>query len=79
MMTEEETGDENNYIRHRQSWRSHKFNGFIDKLNECKNPKSLAKQRDCGEDIYREAPQNAQKWMIDDGEIESGGDSGVLN
>lgn len=68
MMTEEETGTENNYIRHRQSWRSRRFNTFIDKLDESKNPKTLAKQRDCGENIVREAPHNTKKWMIDDGE-----------
>lgn len=66
MMTEEETGTEDNYIRHRQSWRSRRFNIFIDKLDESKNPKSLAKQRDCGEDVDREPPLNAKRWMIED-------------
>lgn len=60
MMTEEETGSDNNYIRHRQSWQSRKFNSFLDKLDDCKNPKSLAKQRD----IVREVPRNAKRWMI---------------
>lgn len=64
MMTEEETGSENNYVRHRQSWRSRKFNSFLDKLDDCKNPKSLAKQRDIGENVVREVPRNAKRWMI---------------
>ncbi len=63
MMTEEETGAENNYIRHRQSWRSSKFNLLVDKLDNCKNPQSLAKQRELGDVIVRTPPPN-EKWMI---------------
>ncbi len=58
MMTEEETGAENNY---RQSWRSSKFNHLVDKLDNCKNPQSLAKQREL---VVRTPPPNAKKWMI---------------
>lgn len=43
MMTEEETGAEENYILHRPSWRSNKFNQLMDKLDE-ENGKSLARQ-----------------------------------
>lgn len=49
MMTEEETGAEDSYIRLRQSWCSEKFNQLMmDKLDEEKG-KSLARQREVGE------------------------------
>lgn len=34
MMTEEETGTEDNYIRHHQSWHSSTFNKFMDKIDD---------------------------------------------
>ena len=34
MMTEEETGIDDDYIRHHQSWRSSKFNDFINNLDK---------------------------------------------
>ena len=43
MMTEEETGSEYNYICHHQSWRSITFNELMDKLDEDKSSRSLAK------------------------------------
>ena len=49
MMTEEETGMENNYIRHRQSWCSTRFNRFMEQLDEEKSTKSLARQRESGD------------------------------
>lgn len=64
MMTEEDTGTENNYIRHRQGWRSCKFNSLMDKLDGSKNIRSLAKQREVGLDVVRSTPPNAKKWMI---------------
>ena len=33
MMTEEETGDEDDYIRHRPAWRSQDFNKMVDLLD----------------------------------------------
>lgn len=63
MMTKEETGAEENYIRHRQSWRSSKFNQLMDKLDEEKG-KSLARQREIGDIVDRAAPQVAKLWMI---------------
>ena len=64
MMTEEETGTEDNYIRHRQSWRSSNFNKFMDKIDEKKNVKSLARQRQLGDEINRSPPSAAKSWMI---------------
>ena len=66
MMTEEETGSENNYIRRRQSWRSTKFNQLMDQLDEDKSNRSLAKQRELGDVIVRTPPQNVKHWMITD-------------
>ena len=65
MMTEEETGSEDNYIRHRQSWRSSKFNRLMDKLDgPAKNIRSLAKKRDDGVIVIRSPPTIAKEWMI---------------
>lgn len=64
MMTEEETGTENNYIRHRQSWRSNRFNLLMEKLDGSKNVRSLAKQREVGETVFRSPPIIAMKWML---------------
>jgi hypothetical protein len=64
MMTEEETGSENNYIRRRQSWRSSAFNVLMDKLDEDRSSKSLARPRDLGESVLRSPPPSAKPWMV---------------
>ena len=64
MMTEEETGSDNDYIRHRQSWRSQNFNALMDKLDEAKSGRTLAKQRKLGDNIVRPSPPSAKKWML---------------
>ena len=65
MMTEEEMGSDNNYIRRRQSWRS-AFNELKDKLDEDRNSGrlSLARPRDLGDSILRSPPPSAKSWMI---------------
>lgn len=70
MMTEEETGIENNYIRHRQSWRSTRFNKFMEQLDEDKCAKSLAKQRETGDTIERSPPSGVKSWMVAEQETE---------
>ncbi len=64
MMTEEDTGSDDNFIRHRQSLRSEKFNNFIDELDSAKNAKTLAKKREIGSGIERDVPQVAKTWLI---------------
>ncbi len=64
MTTEEDTGSDDNFIRHRQSWRSEKFNNFIDQLDSAKNAKTLAKKREIGSDVERDVPQVAKTWLI---------------
>lgn len=64
MMTEEETGTEENYIRHRQTWRSRSFNQFIDKIDSKKNSTSLARRRQIGDEVNRPPPAAAKAWMI---------------
>ena len=66
MMTEEETGSENNYIRRRQSWRSSAFNELMDKLDEDRNSGrlSLARPRDVGDSVLRSPPPSAKPWML---------------
>ena len=64
MMTEEETGTEDNYICHRQSWRSSKFNNLMDDLDKNRKAKTLARKRDIGDCVDRPAPPNAKKWMM---------------
>ena len=54
MMTEEETGSDNKFVRHRQSWRTRKFNRFMDRIDNYKtSTSSLGKQRVLGNDIRR--------------------------
>ena len=65
MMTEEETGNESNYIRRRQTWRSTTFNQLMDKLDEDKSTKSLARPRDIGDSILCSPPLNAKPWILD--------------
>ncbi len=64
MMTEEDTGSDNNFICHRQSWRSEKFNNFIDQLDSLKNAKTLMKKREIGSDVERDMPQVTINWLI---------------
>lgn len=63
MMSEEETGSED-YVRHRQSWRSTKFNELIDQLDSNKSARSLAKRRDNGAEVIRPIPCNVKQWML---------------
>lgn len=63
-MRTEETGSDNKYIRHQQSWRSQKFNAVMDKLDEPNCQRTLAKQRKLGDDIVRPSPPTAKKWMV---------------
>lgn len=75
MMTEEEMGTENNYIRHRQSWRSTRFNSFMETLDEERCTKTLARQRDTGDIVVRPPPPRVKPWMVateerdDEGEL----------
>lgn len=73
MMTEEETGTEDNYICHRQSWRSSRFNSLMDDLDKNRKTRSLARKRDIGDCVDRPIPPNAKKWMIIDQEDEDTG------
>ena len=63
MMTVEETGSENNYIRRRQSWRSSAFNELMDKLDEDRGNGgrlSLTRPKDLGDCVLRSPPPNAK-------------------
>ena len=63
MMTEERTGSENNYICRRQSWQSITLNELMDKLDQDKSSRSLAKRRDIGD--YSVHPTTKRKtWVI---------------
>lgn len=65
MMTEEETGEDDNYIRRRQSWRSTNFNRLIDALDaSCTMTKSMAKPRQIGAPTVNPPPSSAKKWMV---------------
>ena len=65
MMTEEETGSDNKFFRHRQSWRTRKFNRFMDRIDNYKtSTSSLGKQRVLGNEIDRLAPRCIAKHMI---------------
>ena len=65
MMTEEETGDEGNYIRHRPGWTAANFNKFIDFLDMPRDGlKSLAKPRQLGCPSTSLPPSVTKKWMI---------------
>jgi hypothetical protein len=70
MMTEEETGTENNYIRHRQSWRSSKFNRLMENLDESRDTRTLARQREAEAPLICQAPSNAKKWMVHASDME---------
>ena len=65
MMTEEEIGEEDSYIRRCQSWRSANFNRLIDALDaSCKSTKSLAKRREVGAPTISSPPSTAKRWTI---------------
>ena len=68
MMTEEEMGSENNYIRRRQSWRSLEFNELMDKLDEDRNSGrlSLARPRDLGFRRFCVALSTSKCQALDD-------------
>ena len=65
MMTEEESEEEKGFVRHRQSWRSNVFNRFMDKLDNRRNQKTLAKPRELGEQVERLPPICVKKWMTE--------------
>ena len=78
LMTEEETGSENNYICRRQSWQSITFNELMDKLDEDKSSRSLAKRRGIGD--YSAHPTiECKTWMImpPTNQAGEGGDGGL--
>ena len=65
MMTEEETGEEGNYIQHRPGWRAATFTKLIDLLDEPREGlKSLAKPREIGSPSTNSPPSAAKKWMV---------------
>ena len=65
MMTEEETGEEGNYIWHRPGWREATFTKLIDLLDEPREGlKSLAKPREIGSPSTCSQPSVAKKWML---------------
>ena len=65
MMTEEETGDEDDYIRHRPAWRSQDFNKMVDLLDaQREGVRSLARPRQIGTPSTVSPPSTAKKWMI---------------
>ena len=62
MMTEEETGDEDDYIRHRPAWRSQDFNKMVDLLDaQRKGVRSLARPRQIGMPSTVSPPSTAKK------------------
>ena len=64
-MTEEETGEEGNYIRHCPGWRAATFTKLIDLLDKPrKGLKSLAKPREIGNSSAYSPPSAAKKWMV---------------
>ena len=67
MMSEEELGEEDTFIRHRPSWRSQTFNKFIKKLDrrfKSKHAsKSLAKPRSYGTPHNKSAPCSISSWI----------------
>ena len=68
MMTEEETGEEGNYIRHRPGWRAENFNKLIDLLDiprEGLKNHSLAKPRQLGSPSTSSPPSATKKWMVE--------------
>ena len=72
MMTEEETGSDNKFVRHRQSWRTRKFNRFMDRIDNYKtSTSSLGKQRVLGNEIDRLAPVSAKQWMVQEIQVDN--------
>ena len=62
MLTEEEAGEEGNYIRYRPGWRAATFTKLIDEPRE--GLKSLAKPRGIGSPSTCSQPSAAKKWML---------------
>ena len=72
MMTEEETGSDNKFVRHRQSWRTRKFNRFMDRIDNYKtSTSSSGKQRVLGNEIDRLAPVSAKQWMLQEIQVDN--------
>ena len=65
-MTEEETGNESNHIRHRQSLCSAtlNFNELMDKLDEEKSTRSLARPREYRRFCITLPTTEHKLWMI---------------
>ena len=62
MMTDEETGEEGNYIRHRPGWRAATFTKLIDLLDEPQEVlKSSAKPREIGSPSTNSPPSATKK------------------
>ena len=73
MMSEEEA-EGNEFIRHRPDWRSHRFNKFIEKLDnryKSKHEKMLAKPRTYGDVVVKSFPDGIPSWMCETITIES--------
>jgi len=65
MMTEEETGEEGNYIQHRPSWRVMNFNKLNDLLDtQQEEIKSLTRPRQLGSPSTSLPRSCAKKWML---------------
>ena len=72
MMSEEITGSDDCYTRHRPTWRSATFNAFIDKLDQRSTKKaSLARTRRNGKGIERIPPKGTKSWMLQERRRES--------
>ena len=65
MMTEEESEEEKGFVCHHQLWRLNVFNRFMDKLDNRRNQKTLAKPRELGEQVERLPPICVKKWMTE--------------
>ena len=64
-MTEKETGEEGNYIRHRPGWRTTNFTKLIDLLDAPREGlKSLARPRELGSPSTSLPPPAVKKWMM---------------
>lgn len=65
-MTEEETREEGNYIRHRPGWRAANFNKLINLLDApLEGLKSLAKPRELGSPSTSLPPPVAKKMLAE--------------
>ena len=62
MSDEEKVGDD--WIRHHPSYRSHKFNSFINTLDSRSDANRARFPRAIGSPREKAAPPTAQKWMV---------------